>query len=130
MQAWAQVAIVLCIVVLTVVLVPAIIALRRAGERAERVLAIVEQDLRPLTSRVQELLDELGHLSQGARGELKRVSDLTERVHDVVNGVGRVLTAVSGLTRAAQLVGVAAGIKTGLDVFLHRLRRQGGDDHE
>jgi hypothetical protein len=40
------------------------------------------------------------------------------------------MSAIAGLTRAGQLVGVAASIKTGLDVFLHRLRKQQGENHE
>jgi hypothetical protein len=36
---------------------------------------------------------------------------------------------LSGLTRAGQIVGVAAGLKKGIDVFVQRLRNQ-GDHHE
>jgi uncharacterized protein YoxC len=126
MQLWVQVLGVLCLVVLTVVTVPAILALRRSAERAERVLAAVESELRPLLAEVQGLVHELRGLTEEARGEVQRVAILTDRAQDAVASVGRVFGAVAGLTRAGQLVGVAAGLKAGLDVFLHRLRRQDG----
>lgn len=126
MQLWVQVVAVLCLLVLTVVAVPAILALRRSAERAERVLAAVEGELPPLLAEVQGLVHELRGLTEEARGEVQRVAILTDRAQDAVASVGRVFGAVAGLTRAGQLVGVAAGLKAGLDVFLHRLRRQDG----
>ena len=126
MQLWVQVVAVLCLVELTVAAVPDILALRRSAERAERLLATVEGELPPLLDAVQGLARELRGLTEEARGEVHRLALLTERAQDTVAGVGRVLGAVAGLTRAGQLVGVAAGLKAGLDVFLHRLRRQDG----
>ena len=126
MQLWVQGLAVLCLVALTVAAVPAILALRRSAERAERVLATRESELRPLLGEVQGLVHELRGLTEEARGEVQRVALLTDRAQDAVASVARVFGAVAGLTRAGQLVGVAAGLKAGLDVFLHRLRRQDG----
>jgi uncharacterized protein YoxC len=130
MHLWAQAVLVLCVLVVTVALVPALLALRRAAERSERVLALVEQELTPLAEEVRGLVDDVRGLSQEARGEIARIIGLAERARDMSDGLSRVLAAVAGLTRAGQFVGVAAGIKTGLDVFLHRLRKPQGDDHE
>jgi hypothetical protein len=130
MHLWAQVVLVVCAVVLTVVLVPALLALRRAGERAERLLAIAEMELGPLLGQVQGLADELGTFSKEARSEIVRVGALAERLLDATEGISRLLTALAGLTRAGQLVGIAAGLKTGVDVFLHRLRKPSGENHE
>ncbi|MBI4592615.1 MAG: hypothetical protein HY728_00225 [Candidatus Rokubacteria bacterium] len=130
MQTWVQLLIVLCVVVVTVALVPAILALRRAVERADRALAIVEQELRPLAANVEALVGDLRALSAETRGGIARVVGLTTRAQDLFESVGRVLAAVAGLTRAGQLVGVVTGLKAGLEVFLHRLRRQQGDNHE
>jgi uncharacterized protein YoxC len=127
---WAQIVLVVCAVAVTVALVAALVALRRASERAERVLALAEQELRPLTTEMHGLMEEVRGLSQEAREELVRLGSLAERMEDLSGGLGRVLGAVAGLTRAGQLVGVAAGIKTGLDVFLHRLRKQQGANDE
>src|SRR5881396_1640112 len=113
MQPWVQGLVILCLIAITIALVPAIIALRRSAERADRVLAIFEGELRPLVGEVRGLVHEL-------RG-------LSDRAQDAVEGLSRVMAAVTGLTRAGQLVGVAAGLKTGLEVFLHRLRRNDAD---
>jgi len=129
MHPWAQAAIVVCVVAVTVALVPALLAIRRAAERGERVLAAAERDLGPLTEHVKALVEEFRSLSHDTRVEVARMGALADRAEDVASGIARVLGAVAGLTRAGQLVGVAAGIKTGLDVFLHRLRKQGGDHH-
>lgn len=129
MTLWAQLLLVLCAVAVTVVLVPALLALRRASERAEHVLAQVEREFGPLAGQLQHLIDDLRALSQDVRGEVARVGALAARAEEVSRGLGRVLSAAAGLTRAGQLVGVAAGLKTGLDVFLNRLRRHQGDEH-
>jgi uncharacterized protein YoxC len=130
MLPWVQIVLVICAVVITVALLPVLLTVRRASERAERVLMLAEQELRPLVGQAQTLVEDLRGLSHEARGEMARVGALTQRAEDVTEGVGRVLSAMAGLTKAGQLVGVAAGLKTGLDVFLHRLRRHQGDNHE
>jgi hypothetical protein len=130
MQPWAQAVIVLCIVVVTIALVPTLIALRRAAERGEHVLGIAEQELRPVAADLRRLMDEARAFSQEGREEVARVAALTDRAEDLAGGVARVVSALAGLSRAGQLVGVVAGVKTGLDVFLHRFRKQEGDHHE
>lgn len=130
MLLWAQIVIVACVVVVTAVLVPALIALRRATERLESVLALAERELQPLAEQFQALVEDLRGTSREVREELERLGALAERAHDLSDGLGRVLSAVSGLTRAGQLVGVAAGLKTGLDMFLHRLRKDRGENNE
>jgi uncharacterized protein YoxC len=130
MHLWAQALLILCVLVVTIALVPVLLAVRRVAERTERVLALVEQELPPMAGEVRGLVEDMRALSQEARGEVVRFAELAERARDVSAGVSRVLAAVTGLTRAGQLVGVAAGIKTGLDVFLHRLRKTQGEDHE
>src|SRR5688572_9770813 len=102
MQLWAQVVLVVCVVVLTVVLVPAILALRRAAERTERLLAIAEMELGPLLGQLQGMVDELRTFSKETRSEIARVGALAERIQDMTDGISRVLTALAGLTRAGQ----------------------------
>jgi uncharacterized protein YoxC len=130
MQLWAQIVVIVCVVALTVVLVPTVLALRRAAERLESVLALTERELKPLAEQLQALIEELRAMSGDVREELERLGTLAERANELSDGLGRVLAAVSGLTRAGQLVGVAAGIKSGLDMFLHRLRKDRGENNE
>jgi hypothetical protein len=134
MPTWFYVVLALCVVALTVALVAALAALARTTRRAGQLMAVVERDLArdvpPLIAGFRELTDELRLLSRGATAELGRIEQITGRVQEVADGAARLLNALSGLTRAGQLVGIAAGIKTGVDVFLHRLRQQRGDGHE
>jgi uncharacterized protein YoxC len=130
MHPWGQVVLVVCAVIVSVALVAALVAMRRASERAERLLTLAEQELRPFVAEAHELMQQVRALTQETRGEVARVGALTERMEDLTGGLGRVLAAVAGLTRAGQLVGVASGLKTGLDVFLHRLRKQQGANDE
>jgi uncharacterized protein YoxC len=129
MHLWAEIVLVVCAVALTVSLLAAVAALRRTAERAERVVALIEHELPPLVGEVRHVTKELSALSREARGDLERVRTLLDRAHDVADGVGRVVGAVAGFTRAGQIVGLAAGLKSGVDMFLHRLRQQ-GDHHE
>jgi hypothetical protein len=134
MPPWFHAVVALCVVALTVALVVALAAATRAVRRAERVMAVVEReldhDLPPLMTGLRELTDELRLLSHEAASELDRIGQITGRVQEVADGAARLLTALSGLTRAGQLVGIVAGVKTGVDVFFHRLRQQRGDGHE
>jgi hypothetical protein len=135
MPSWFYPVLALCIVALTTALVWAIWAFGLAGRRAERVLAVVERELEhevpPLVTSLRELTGELRRLSAGATAEVERIGQITERVQELADGTAHLLTALAGFTRAGQLIGIAAGIKTGIDVFLHRLRKPRGDNgHE
>jgi uncharacterized protein YoxC len=129
MQPWAQAVLVLCAVVLTAVVIPAILAVRRTARRAETVLTIVEQELRPLIGQAHALTEDVRVLTREASREIERVGEVTERVNAVAEGIGRVVTGLAGLTRAGQLIGVAAGLKKGFDVFVSRFSKNQGDHH-
>lgn len=128
MQPWAQVVLILCAVALTVALVLAVLALRRTLRRTTAVLEIIEQELRPLVGQVHGLTDELRELTRESRREVMRIGDVTERVQTVADGLGRVVVGLAGLTKAGQIVGLAAGLRRGVDVFVQRLRREGDHD--
>ncbi|HKQ66169.1 MAG TPA: hypothetical protein VJZ73_14250 [Methylomirabilota bacterium] len=129
MPFWVQMLLSLAAFALLVALVAAVWALRGVAQRAEAVLAIVEQELRPLIGQALALTEDVRGLTREAGRELERVGAVTDRVEDVATGVGRIVMTLGSLTRAGQIVGVAAGIKKGIDVFVHRLRHQ-GDHHE
>jgi hypothetical protein len=133
MPVWFYAVLACCALALTVALVAAIAAATRAVRRAERVLVSlqreIDHDVPPLLGGLRELVEELKRLSRGATTELDRIGEITGRVQDITDTASRVLVALSGFTRAGQLVGIATGLKTGVDVFLHRLRQR-GDGHE
>jgi uncharacterized protein YoxC len=127
MQPWAQLVLVACAVALTGALVAAILALRRTLRRADAVLEIVEQELRPMVGQVNGLTQEMRDLTREARREVERVGDMTERVQLAADGLSRLAGGLAGFTRAGQLIGLAAGLRRGVDVFVQRWRREQGD---
>jgi len=129
MPFWVQMLLSMAAFALLLALVAAVWALRAVAQRAEAVLAIVEQELRPLIGQALALTEDVRGLTREAGRELERVGAVTDRVEDVATGVGRIVMTLGSLTRAGQIVGVAAGVKKGIDVFVHRLRHQ-GDHHE
>ena len=129
MPFWAQMLLSLAAFALLVALVAAVWALRGVARRAEAVLSIVEQELRPLIGQALALTEDVRALTREAGRELERVGAVTDRVEDIATGLGRIVATLGSLTRAGQIVGVAAGLKRGIEVFAHRLRHQ-GDHHE
>jgi hypothetical protein len=129
MPFWVQMLLSLAAFALLVALVAAVWALRGVAQRAEAVLTIVEQELRPMIGQGLALTEDVRGLTREAGRELERVGAVTDRVEVVAAGLGRIVTTLGSLTRAGQIVGVAAGLKKGIDVFVHRLRHQ-GDQHE
>jgi ABC-type transporter Mla subunit MlaD len=129
MQSWPQAVLVACAVLLTLAAVPTILALRRMIRRAETVLSIVEQELRPLVGQAHALTDDVRQLAREAKDEIERVGEMTERVNAAAEGVGRAVHGLAGLARAGQLIGLAAGLKKGFDVFVARFAKEQGDHH-
>jgi hypothetical protein len=128
MPFWVQLLLSLASLALLLALVAAVWALRGVAQRAEAVLAIVEQELRPVIGQAVALTEDVRSLTRDASRELERVGAVTDRVDDIAGAVGRIIGTLSGLTRAGQIVGVAVGLKKGIDVFVQRLRQ--GDHHE
>ncbi len=108
-------------VVVTAALVSTLLAIRRATLRAEMLLMILEREVRPMTSQLQSLVEELRGLSQHADQNMERMGAVIRRVDDVTTGIARVVGFVGGMTRVGQLVGTATGVKKGLDVFIAKL---------
>ncbi len=129
MPPWVITVLVACAVALTVALVPTILALRRTLRRAEVVLTIAEQELRPLISQAHALTEDVRLLTREASQEIERVGEVTERVTAAADGISRVASGLAGFTRAGQLIGMAAGLKRGFDVFVKRLSKEQGDHH-
>jgi uncharacterized protein YoxC len=111
-----------CVVALTIVLISTLLALRKTAVRAESVLAQVEREIRPMVSEIEGLTAQLQKLSRNANDNLERIGVVVERVEDISLQVARVVGVVGGLTRIGQYAGMAAGVKRGVEVFLHRLK--------
>jgi uncharacterized protein YoxC len=117
-----QAVILVCIVVLTGVLISTLLALRKTALRAESLLHVLEQEIRPMASQIESLTGELRTLSHVGIQELERISVVVRRLEDVSVKAGHLFGALSSITRFGQLAGAAVGVKKGLDVFVSRLR--------
>ena len=111
-----------CVVALTIVLISTLLSIKKTAARAESVLAQVEREVRPMASELDSLTGELQKLSRNANDNLQRIGGIVDRVEDISVQAARVVGAVGGLTRIGQYAGMAAGVKRGVEVFLHRLK--------
>ncbi len=111
-----------CVVALTIVLISTLLSIKKTAARAESVLAQVEREVRPMASELESLTGELQKLSRNANDNLQRIGGIVDRVEDISVQAARVIGAVAGLTRIGQYAGMAAGVKRGVEVFLHRLK--------
>jgi hypothetical protein len=130
MPPWMQTLLIVAALALMVALVAAVLAFRRLAQRAESVLTIVEQELRPLVGQAHALAEDVRALTREAGRELERIGAVTNKVGSVADGLATFVGLMGGLTRAGQLVGVAAGLKKGVGAFVQRLRKDQGDNHE
>jgi uncharacterized protein YoxC len=129
MLPWVQIVLIVCAAALTAALVAAILAARATLRHAASVLEIVEQELRPLVGQIHGLTDDVRDLTRETRREVERIGEVTEHVQTAADGVGRIVVALAGLTRAGQAIGLVAGIRRGVDVFVDRLRGNQGGNH-
>src|SRR2546428_13614393 len=125
MPFWVQLLLALAAFALLLALVAAVWALRRMAQRAEAVLMIIEQELRPLIGQALALTEDVRTLTREASRELERVGAVTDRVEDIATGLGRFVGMLSGLTRAGQSVGVAAGLQNGREGVVRGLTHEG-----
>ena len=129
MYSWTQPVLLACAVALTAALVALLLAVKRTVQRADAVLRIVEEEMRPLIGQAHALTDEVRTLTREAHLEVKRVGEVTERVNNVAEGVERMVSALAGLTRAGQVIGMAAAVKKGINVFVQRVSKHQGETH-
>jgi len=113
-----------CVVALTIVLISTLLSIKKTALRAESVLTQVEREIRPMASELESLTGELQKLSRNANDNLQRIGAIVDRVEDISVQAARVVGAVGGLTRIGQYAGMAAGVKRGVEVFLHRLKER------
>src|SRR5207247_9667828 len=111
MPFWVQLLLSLASLALLLALVAAVWALRGVAQRAEAVLAIVEQELRPVIGQAVALTEDVRSLTRDASRELDRVGAVTDPVDDIAAAAGRLLGTPSWLTRDGQIGGVAAGLE-------------------
>ena len=122
MAPWFYVVLAVCVVALTGALVGVLLSLKRMLDRTTGVLTVVETEIRPTAAEARALTHEMRALSRQLHEEIEAVGLVVERARVLVDGTSRVVMGLAGLTRAGQLIGIAASVKKGLEVFLQRWR--------
>ena len=129
MSGWLTLVLALCLIAVSTALVLAILSARRAIQRVTAILTVAEHELGPIAVEARGLTSDARELTQETTRELRRTGDVIEQVHEAATGIVRVVNALAKLTRAGQIVGLATGLRRGVDVFVERLRKNGGDHH-
>ena len=127
MTEWFRIVLALCVVALTCALVGVLLSLKRALDRGTAVLTVVETEIRPTAAEARALTNEMRAVSRHLQDEIDAVGLVIERVRVLVEGLSRVVNGLAGLTRAGQLIGIAAGMKKGIEVFAERWRSHPGE---
>ena len=127
MSGWLTVALAVSVLAISAALVAAILSARRVLERVVGILAVVEQEVGPIATEARGRTTDARGLTQETTRELQRTGEVLEQVHEAASGVVRIVNAVAKLTRVGQLVGLATGLRRGVDVFVGRMRRNGGN---
>ena len=121
MSGVAFILIVLAALAVAVVLVSALLAVKRAALRAEMVLMLLEREIRPVASQIHSLTEEVRTFSRQAGRDIERVAAAAQTVGRLADGLGRLVGLAGTIGRVGQIVGAAAGVKKGLDVFIAKL---------
>ena len=117
----ALVLVVAAVLAVAVVLVSTLLAIKRTALRAEMVLMLLEREIRPMASQLNSLAEEVRTFSRQAGRDIERVAAAAQVVGRVTDGLGRLIGLAGTMGRVGQFVGVAAGVKKGLDVFIAKL---------
>lgn len=129
MPTWFSLVLAACAVAVSIALVLAVLSARRTLERTTAILAVVERELGPLATEARGLTTDARALTQQTTHDVRRAGEVIERVGDTAAGMSRVVNGLAGLARAGQIVGLVAGLRRGVDVFVDRLRKNGGNGH-
>ena len=129
MSGWLTLVLALCLVAVSTALVLVILSARQVLQRVVAILSVVEHEVGPLATEARGLTTDARGLTQETTRELHRAGEVIDQVHEAATGIVRVVNVLSKLTRAGQLVGLATGLRRGIDVFVDRLRKNGGDHH-
>ena len=129
MPGWMALVLSVCALGITIALVLVLLSARRTLDRVEALLAVAEREIDPLALEARGLTADARALTQETTRELRRTGEVIDQVHDAAAGMTRVVTAMANLTRAGQIVGLASALRRGVDVFVERLRKDGGNHH-
>lgn len=108
---------------LVIAAVPALLQLRRTARAAEQTLAAVERELRPLAPQLHALLQDHRELAQRANRDLREVEGLALMGQEMLGRVLKLTSIVGSFGTIGRMLGVAQGVRKGVDVFIHRMAK-------
>ena len=111
----------LSVLAVSAALIATLIEIRRVAQQAASVLSKLEPEIQPLTTAMHDLVEEVKALSKQVNRELGRFGDVTQQIELITERVGRLVGLIGTVGRVGKIVGVASGVKKGLDVFVSRL---------
>jgi hypothetical protein len=111
------------LVVLVIVAIPALLQVRRTAQAAEQTLTTVERDLRPLIPQLHGLVQDHRELAQRATRDLREVEGIALMTQEVLGRVIKLTGVLGGAGAVGRVLGVAQGLRKGIDVFVSRLSK-------
>ncbi len=116
----------LAFVALVIAAIPALLQVRRTARAAEQTLVTVEREIRPLASQLHALLQDHRDLAQRATRDLREVEGLALMGQEVLLRLIKLTGLLSGAGTVGRVLGVAQGLRKGVDVFVKTLSRRSG----
>jgi hypothetical protein len=113
----------LALLALVTAAIPALLQVRRTAQAAEQTLTTVERELRPLIPQLHGLVQDHRELAQRASRDLREVEGLALMAHEVLGRVVKLTGILGGVGTVGRVLGVAQGLRKGIDVFVSRLTK-------
>jgi uncharacterized protein YoxC len=110
-------------VALVIIAIPALLQVRRTAQAAEQTLTTVERDLRPLIPQLHGLVQDHRELAQRVTRDLREVEGLALMAQEVLARVIKLTGLLGGVGTVGRVLGVAQGLRKGIDVFVSRLSK-------
>jgi len=116
----------LAVAALVVAAIPMILQVMRTARTAEQTLVAIEREVRPVTAELQTLLQAHRELAQRASRDLREVEGLVLAGQELLGRLTNLTGFLGSVGTVGRALGVARGLRKGLDVFVHRLGKRGG----
>jgi uncharacterized protein YoxC len=112
--------------VLVAVAIPVLLQVRRTARMAEQTLGALEREIRPLAAQLHGLLQEHRELAQRATRDLREIEGIVLLVQEVLLRIVKLSGVLSGVGTIGRVLGVAQGVRKGVDVFIQTLGKRSG----
>jgi hypothetical protein len=108
---------------LVIAAIPTLLQLRRTAQTAEQTLTSVERELKPLTTELHGLLQDHRELAQRASRDLREIEGLALMAQEILLRLIKLTGLLGGMGTVGRVLGVAQGLRKGVDVFISRLSK-------